>query len=372
MSKRRQAILLCLDGCAPDYLNQSNIPNIRALQKSGFSTDTALAMVPTVTNVNNVSLITGTYPKEHGITSNCYYDRRRGVEVYMESPDSITAPTIFEELGRRGKTSALLSVKDKLCALLNKGPQIVLSAESPPQWIVEEIGRPPTIYSIDVNPWLLRALRVVLEKFSPDLAYVGTTDYVSHKYAPEEDEAKRHMELIDEEIGLLSEELGGNLLCLSADHGMLGKTKAVNLRAALEIVGIDAWVIPTVKDKYVIHHSNLSGSAYVYLTGKYPEGDALEILSSVEGVERVLPAKEASLEYHLPLDRVGDFLVLGEEDTVFGDIPEEVVSETSIRSHGSLHERMVPLIVHGDDVKVEGLVENKDLTKVILNYLVHD
>jgi len=326
-------------------------------------------MVPTVTNVNNVSLITGTYPHEHGITSNCYYDRRNGEEVYMESPDSITAPTIFEKLAQRGKTSVLLSVKDKLCTLLNKGPQIVLSAESPPPWIVKEIGQPPTIYSIDVNPWLLKALRVVLEKHSPDFAYVGTTDFVGHKYAPDDDEARRHMELIDEEVGLLSDHLGGNLLCISADHGMLGKTRAVNLRAALAIAGIDAWVIPTVKDKYVVHHSNLSGSAYVYITGKDSGGDALEILNSVEGVEKALPAREASSEYHLPLNRMGDYLVLGEEDTVFGEVSEEVVSEVEIRSHGSLHERLVPLIVHGDDVEVRRLAENRDLAKVVLNYL---
>jgi len=368
---QRQAVLMCLDGCAPEYLRRNSVPNIRALSQRGFSTDAGLAMVPTVTNVNNVSLVTGTYPDGHGITSNCYYDRKSGKEVYMESPDSITAPTIFERLARRGKTSALLSVKDKLCTLLNKGPQIVLSAESPPEWIVKEIGQPPTIYSIEVNPWLLKALRVVLEKYNPDFVYMGTTDYVGHKYAPEDEEAGRHMVLIDEEIGLLSEQLGGNLLCISADHGMLGKTRAVNLKAALETVGVDAWVIPTVKDKYVVHHSNLSGSAYIYLTGKNPEG-GLEILSDIEGVERALSAEEASLEYHLPLNRIGDYLVLGEEDTVFGEVSEEVVSEVEIRSHGSLHERLVPLIVHGDDVEVKELVENRDLAKVVLNYLEQD
>ena len=232
MSRRRQAILLCLDGCAPEYLQKSSVRNIRALAEGGFHTDSGLAMVPTVTNVNNVSLITGAYPEEHGITSNCFYDRRSRREVYMESPDSITASTIFERLAQKGKTSALLSVKDKLCALLNKGPQVVLSAENPPDWIVKEVGKPPSIYSIDVNPWLVKALRVVLEKHRPDFAYVGTTDYVGHKYAPEDDEAQRHMALLDEQIGLLSEQLGGGLLCMSADHGMLGKTRAVNLRAA--------------------------------------------------------------------------------------------------------------------------------------------
>jgi phosphonoacetate hydrolase len=365
---QKHAVLICLDGCAPEYLRQGTIPNIRRLGTEGFSIESGRAMVPTVTNVNNVSMITGKYPEEHGITSNCYYDRARGTEVYVESPDFITAPTIFEELAQMGKKCALLSVKDKLCALLNKGPQIVMSAESPPEWIVKEIGKPPTIYSIEVNPWLLKALRVVLEKHNPDFIYIGTTDYVGHKYAPDDEEARKHMAYVDDEIGSLSEYLSGNLLCISADHGMLGKSKAVNLRVALETAGIDSSVIPTVKDKYVVHHSNLSGSAYVYLTGSSHRGEALDILNSVEGVERTLPAAEAAQEYHLPISRVGDYLVLGEEDTVFGEVSEEIISDVKIRSHGSLHERAVPLIVHGDNVEAKWLTENKDLAKVVLDY----
>ena len=368
----RHAVIICLDGCDPEYLRQGIIPNIRRLGSEGFFTESGQAMVPTVTNVNNVSMITGKYPEEHGITSNCYYDQARGTEVYMESPDSITATTIFEELAQMGKKCALLSVKDKLCSLLNKGPQIVLSAESPPEWIVKEIGQPPTIYSIEVNSWLLKALQMVLKKHNPDFIYMGTTDYVGHKYAPDDEEARKHMAFVDDEIGLLSDYLNGNLLCISADHGMLGKSKAVNLKAALEIAGIDSWVIPTVKDKYVVHHSNLSGSAYVYLTGSNPHGEALDILNSVEGVERTLPATEAAQEYHLPLCRVGDYLVLGEEDTVFGEVSEDIVSDVKIRSHGSLHERAIPLIVHGDGIEVKWLTENKDLAKVVLDYFERD
>ena len=367
---RRRAVLICLDGCSPDYIRQSTVPNIRRLASEGYSTLSGLAMVPTVTNVNNVSLITGVYPQEHGITSNCYYDRGRGEEVYMESPSSITAPTIFEELARRGgKTSALLSAKDKLCSLLNKGPETVFSAENPPDWIVKEIGKPPSIYSIDVNPWLLKALRVVLEKNDPDFIYVGTTDYVGHKYAPEEDEAQRHMALVDEEIGLLSESLGDSLLCISADHGMLAKTRAVNLRVALEMAGTKSRVIPTVKDKYVVHHSNLSGSAYVYLIGQNPDKDVLSIFADIEGVERALTAEEAAGEYHLPVCRLGDYLVLGDKYTVFGEASEEVVSDVTIRSHGSLNEREVPMIVHGGDQEATGPVENKDMARVVLDYL---
>ena len=51
----------------------------------------------------------------------------------MESVHAIRAKTVFEELHQRGLRTALLSAKDKLCTLLNRGADIVFSAENPPQ-----------------------------------------------------------------------------------------------------------------------------------------------------------------------------------------------------------------------------------------------
>lgn len=116
----------------------------------------------------------------------------------------------------------------------------------------------------------------------------------------------------------------------------------------LNLAGTDSWVIPTVKDRHIVHHSNLSGSAYVYLTSKASSQDVVELLENIEGVEKVLTADEAALEYNLPRDKLGDYLVLGEDNTVFGEASEEILSKVKIRSHGSLHESTIPLIVHGD------------------------
>jgi phosphonoacetate hydrolase len=360
--------MICLDGCAPDYMRKSATPNIRSLCSQGRF-ERGNAMVPTVTNVNNVSLLTGVYPERHGITSNCYYDRERKTEVYMESAQDIRAVTIFEELRQGGKKTALLSVKDKLCTLLNRGADVVLSAENPPSWIVKEIGPPPSIYTIEVNAWLLRALGVVLAKQQPCFTYVATTDYVGHKYGPDAQEAHHHMELVDDEVGRIVARFPNLLVCIGADHGMTGKSRAVNLRLALEKTGIAAWVIPTVKDRYLPHHSNLSGSAYVFMRDRGEKRKALDLLRGLEGVERVLTESEAISEFHLPTKKVGEFLVLGLEDTVFGEAGEKVEVEMNIRSHGSLHEREVPLIVHGEGVDRLRITENKDLARVVLTWL---
>lgn len=93
MSKR--AILVCLDDCGPDYLRLSRAPFLKRLGAEGCFVE-GYSMIPSVTNVNVVSILTGKYPKEHGITTNYYYEPEMGREVYMESPEFIKTCTLLE------------------------------------------------------------------------------------------------------------------------------------------------------------------------------------------------------------------------------------------------------------------------------------
>jgi predicted AlkP superfamily pyrophosphatase or phosphodiesterase len=58
-----------VDGLDPEYLEHCAVPSLRELGKHGFMT-LGKAMTPTVTNVNNASLVTASYPETHGIVSN--------------------------------------------------------------------------------------------------------------------------------------------------------------------------------------------------------------------------------------------------------------------------------------------------------------
>jgi len=363
----KRALLICIDGCDPDYIKRSSVPNLRRLAREGMYIERGVSIVPTVTNVNNVSLITGVYPDIHGITSNCYYDRDSGKEVYMESAEFIRVKTIFEKVNKLGLRTALLTSKEKLLTLLRRGAETMLSAENPPQWVVKEVGVQPNIYSSEVNIWLFEALLSVIQRFELNFVYLATTDYIMHKYSPEDSEAQEHMAAIDTGIGKLIDLFPDALFCVTADHGMAEKEKTVNLEAILKNHGIRSIVIPTVKDKYVPHHSNLSGSAYVYLLNRQDRVRAYEILRQTEGVEEVLTNTE-SARYHLPVEYTGDLFVLGEEDYVFGRIDDiERKKVDQLRSHGSLHEREVPIFC--GRILERRVTENKELATVILDYL---
>ncbi|MEE9199028.1 MAG: alkaline phosphatase family protein, partial [Dehalococcoidia bacterium] len=198
----KTTVLICIDGFDPEYLQAWPMPNIEELGKKGF-VKIGQAMMPTVTNVNNVSLVTGSYPQAHGINSNYWLNRETGEEVYMESARYVLAETIFQRAKGRGLTSALVTSKDKLRTLIGDGATIGFSSERPDSDVVKGIGEPPPIYSLEVNGWVIRAASYVMSQRSADVVYITTTDYAMHTYPPESPRSREHLSILDDAIGEL-------------------------------------------------------------------------------------------------------------------------------------------------------------------------
>ncbi len=362
------AVVVCMDGCGPEYLTTTDTPNLDALAGRGWGID-GYAVVPTVTNVNNVSVVTGVFPEAHGITSNYYFDRELGQGVYMESADYLLAPTVFERLAQQGLRSALLTAKDKLRTLLARGASVSASAEKPPVWLVQQIGPPPSIYTVEANLWLLDAVPAILS-LHPELSliFVSTTDYVMHSYAPDHPESQRHLHEIDRRIGALVEQFNEADIAFTADHGMKAKTIGLDPAKILREVGIDADVVPIIKDRYVIHHQNLGGAAYVYLRQADSVEDARLRLQEEPGIEAVLGRSDAAGTYHLHPGRIGDLMLLADAWTVFGALAGSRV-EVQVRSHGSLYERTVPIIGCGPRLTDAQPIFSRDLVRFLSPHL---
>ena len=358
---------MVIDGLDPEYLAASPATNLGQLAKQGFRVDAA-AVMPTVTNVNNVSLITGSYPETHGINSNYWLNRVSGEEVYTESAEFIGSETIFQRAAKQGARTLLVTAKDKLRTLLGDGATVSVSSESPPDWVVSGVGEPPPIYSVEVNQWVVDAARFVLSNEHYDLAYVTTTDYAMHTFAPEESESQRHVELLDQAIGKLVEALPGPQVLITADHGMSEKRRMIHLPEVLAAHGIEANAVPVIKDRYTVHHSNLGGCIYLYLSEGQVER-ALAVLATTDGVDEALDREQAAARFHLMPDRIGDVMVLGGPDVVFGD-PQQVDLPPRLRSHGSLHEATVPIIGWGGSFRGQQFRENVDLGRYVFQHVL--
>ncbi|HEX7796690.1 MAG TPA: alkaline phosphatase family protein [Vicinamibacterales bacterium] len=347
-SSTQRTVVIMFDGFGVDYLVQSKMPVLERWKREGLYKPVK-GLMPSVTNINNASICCGVWPEEHGITGNTYFDERTGVEDYTESPDLLLAPTLFERAAGKGVKSALLSSKAKTITFLLRGAEIVLTAENPtPEW-VQKIGPAQSIYSREINYWVMSAAIDVL-KNRPDIGcvYVHTTDYPMHTWTPEAAESQEHLARMDDLIGQAMHAAPDAAFLITADHGMNAKTLCWDLEKVCERRGVPLRKAFSVgRDRYVRQHRGCSGGAYVYLKNPKDSERVRHIISELKGVEQVIARDAAAREYKLLKSRIGDLVVWGDKNTVFGEMEMEREDFPSgLRSHGSLHELDLPLFVY--------------------------
>ena len=360
-------VIIIIDGFDPEYIQACTTPNIDEVCSRGFL-KLGNSMMPSVTNVNNVSLVTGLYPESHGINCNYWLNSETGQETYMESADFILAETLFQKANRLGKRSLMVSSKDKLRTLIGAHATVGFSSEEPLEDIVSVVGSPPPIYSLEVNGWIVQAADHLMAESHFDVVYIATTDYAMHTFPPDHPESQRHMTILDDTIGDLLSHHPDITLLLTADHGMSSKDRMVDLKGILGARGIDSNPVPIIKDRYVLQHSNLGGCTFVYLDDN-DVAEALNILRETPGVHSAFSREEAVEEYHLHPGRMGNIFVNAEKNVVFGD-PNEIEMRVGLRSHASIHEQTIPLIAWNSDLSPDDVEENRHLGQYALTRLV--
>jgi len=387
-------IVVCVDGCEQEYINQAiqagKAPFLAELPGFG-SVLTGDCVVPSFTNPNNLSLVTGAPPSVHGICGNFFFDQEAKEEVLMNDAKYLRAPTILAEMARAGQRVAVVTAKDKLRSLLGhqlKG--ICFSAEKADEvnradhgieGIVARVGMPvPPVYSAELSEFVFAAGLALLTNERPDLMYLSTTDYVQHKHAPGTPEANAFYAMMDGYFKRYHEE--GAVLAITADHGMNAKTDAIgrpNIVFLQDLIDARygaqfARVILPITDPYVKHHGALGSYATIYLPDGERQRDVTDFLAGIAGVEAVLTRSQASQRFELPEDRIGDLVVLGERLTVLGSASDKHDLSgltVPLRSHGGVSEQKVPLIFNRKVVDLDRgrRLRNFDIIDIALNHL---
>jgi phosphonoacetate hydrolase len=365
----RPSVVVCVDGCEPDYIAQAvaggHMPWMKRVLAEGASV-IADCVIPSFTNPNNLSIVTGTTPDVHGICGNYLYDAESGVEVMMNDPKWLRAPTLLAALADEGCKVAVVTAKDKLRKLLGfKLRGVCFSAEKAGEATLDEHGidgvlelvrRPvPSVYSAELSEFVFAAGVELMRARTPDIMYLSTTDYVQHKHAPGSAEANAFYRMMDRYLGQLEDE--GCVIALTADHGMNAKTR---LDASPNVIYLqdvlDDWlgagrtrVILPITDPYVVHHGALGSYATVYLPGDLAARALVERIAALRGIDLVLTRAEAARRFELPADRIGDLVVIAERPVVIGGAAAKhdlSGLDAPLRSHGGLSEQPVPLIMN--------------------------
>ena len=382
----KTSIVICLDGSQKEYLDEASkshlTPNLdKIIQKGEYLL--AHSAIPSFTNPNNISIVTGQPSSVHGICGNFFYTPSTDKEVMMNDPEFLRAPTIFEKYYEAGAKIAVVTAKDKLRTLLGNGLNfndqraICFSAEKSDQVNIKENGIDsvndwldmpvPEVYSQDLSEFVMAAGVKLLKEFKPNIMYLSTTDYIQHKYAPGHEVANKFYAMFDKYIGLLDDT--GATIIITADHGMKPKSKEDNSPNAIflqdhldSLFGEDKTkVILPITDPYVVHHGALGSFATIYLDNKENLNEVISEIKKIKDIEVVLNKEEACSKYNLPNDRMGDVICMSSEYMTIGSSKNKHnLSELKepLRSHGGLHEREVPFIINK---KIDQIASNKQL-----------
>ncbi len=388
-------VVVCVDGCEPDYIAQAVAHGYTPWLKEVLATGTVLVadcVIPSFTNPNNLSIVTGVPPSVHGICGNYLFDVASGTEVMMNDPKWLRVPTLLAALSNAGQSVAVITAKDKLRKLLGHGMKgICFSAEKADEAnedengiadVVERVGMPvPSVYSAALSEFVFAAgVELMSHERRPDVMYLSTTDYVQHKHAPGTEGADAFYRMMDGYLGKL--DAMGCAIALTADHGMNAKTKMDGTPDVLYLQDLlDGWlgtgrarVILPITDPYVVHHGALGSFATVYLPADVDSPALAARIAALRGVESVRSREAAAAFFELPVDRIGDLIVVSERSKVIGTSAARhdlSALEVPLRSHGGVSEQRVPLIVNRKlkDIDPDRRWRNFDAFDLVLNHV---
>lgn len=360
-------VVVCIDGSEPAYMKEARAAGAMPWLDRALPQGTerlADCVVPSFTNPNNLSIVTGAPPSVHGICGNYFYDRETGTEIMMNDPKYLRAETILAAFASQGASVAVVTAKDKLRRLLGKGLKgICFSSEKANETTKAEHGidnalafvghKLPSVYSAELSEVVFAAGVKLMQAYRPDITYLSTTDYIQHKHAPGTKVANDFYRMMD---GYLAElDRAGAVIVLTADHGMNAKHDAATGKPEILFLQtlLDGWlgqgaarVILPITDPYVAHHGALGSFATAYLPADASPAALAQRLAALPMIEAALTREAAAQRFELPADRIGDLVVVSRLGAVIGtsaDRHDLSGLDAPLRSHGGISEQKVPL-----------------------------
>jgi phosphonoacetate hydrolase len=362
--------VICIDGCADEYLStslaQGYMPNVSKMAREGYR-GMVRGALPSFTNVNNAAIVTGCPPNVTGICGNFFLNPETGEETMMNSPEFLRCETILTGAAEAGRKVAFVTAKEKLRTVLGDGlverGGMAFSSEKVDEArlathglddAAQVVGRvPPEIYSGDASVYVLEAGAALIEQGRADFLYLSLTDYMQHKFAPDEAPSLEFHQQLDAQIGRILQT--GAVMAITADHGMNAKNSpdgtpnVVYVQAELaKRFDFSCRVICPITDPYVVHHGALGSLVMVHLEERRAIGKVRDFLMLFPGITEVYERGEACRKLEMAADRIGDLVVMSGRNVVLGRRPEDHdlgVLEGGLRSHGGRYEEMVPLVL---------------------------
>lgn len=220
----KKLIVLDIVGLSKKQYDQIKPQNISKILEHG-SVSSFKPSFPAVTCSVQASIFSGTYPSEHGIISNGYYDQiLKHVSFWEQSSNLVNSPRIWDILKKKlpDYKSGLLFLQNSLYAnsdvVITPKPihlddKMIMWCYSKPENFYEKISESIGNFdlksywgpfsSIQSSNWIINSAKKTIETHKPDLliVYLPHLDYTSQKFGPDSDEFKESVIELDNLLG---------------------------------------------------------------------------------------------------------------------------------------------------------------------------
>ncbi|MEW5947502.1 MAG: alkaline phosphatase family protein [bacterium] len=363
-AKTERVILISIDSMNNSYVfnewqnrDFELTPNIGEMVRNGASFARAETALPSLTQINHLTMVCGCYPDRIGFAGNEAYEPSvRGPIRFLfpwKKPEMIKCDTIMKAMKRSdpGFTTAVVAGKDYVgCPIeadYTVGPACLSESvrkEFP------EIRPFPEVGGWDSpDEWVMGNALRILDRKDPDFLFLhlGFVDPAQHNFGNGSTEAWAAVAWADHLVGTLiaylreSGRLPGTLMVLTADHGQSNLWHSVDLKDFLEKKGIGV---------EFVHAGPLS---HVFLKNSSDAERAAKLLRRLESVDGAWWGKTLD-EIHIRTPYTGDVVVSTRPPYSAGVFrgPFDVrLKAPDVGQHGGLAQRFVPLVFTGPGVR---------------------
>ena len=342
------SILLDVVGLEQKHLDSGLLPNIAKITENG-EVGKLEPTFPAVTCSVQASILSGKYPREHGIISNGFYDRNAfDVSFWEQSSSLVQSQRVWDTVRQKNtKKTGVLFWQNTMYANsdivvtprpIHLDDKMVMWCYSKPVGYYEELKEKfgefnlasywGPLASSKSSDWIANAAEYTLESERPNLlfVYIPHVDYSAQRFGKEGVQVRDDLKKADEIVGRLVQKattLGirdETQFVILSEYAFNDVNGAVPLNLVLRDAGL--LTIRSIQEKEYLDFEYSKAFAmvdhqvaHIYIKNGY-EKEARSVLETTSGVDIVLDGngkKDLAIDH----ERSGDLIAIAAKDKWF-------------------------------------------------------
>jgi predicted AlkP superfamily pyrophosphatase or phosphodiesterase len=340
----KRSIVLDIVGLEYGHLESGLIPNIEKIARTGEAARLE-PVFPAVTCTVQASILSGTYPREHGIVANGMYDRETHNVSFWEQPSSLVQAKRAWDINN-GKTAVLFwqnTMYSNSDIVVTPRPihlddKMVMWCYSRPQGYYEKLKEKfgefnlasywGPLASYKSSEWIANAAEYTLETERPKMlfVYIPHIDYSAQRFGKGSAQVKEDLKKADEIVGRLMQktiDLGiydETQFVIISEYAFSEVKGAVPLNLILREAGLLS--VRAIADKEYLDFEYSKAFAmvdhqvaHIYVKEGF-EREARKALEATAGVDRILDGR-GKQDLKIDNKRSGELIAISAKDRWF-------------------------------------------------------